>query len=199
MPTPINLGNVAFREISRVEGVGSDGRATVTIRRKGAASLIASEKDYLSNLSFLPGDPSMIMESWSIDDSSPVIYSEATFSGLSREGASKVDVSSRITQQTVKLVTDAGIEVSFVYSAQETTWTWRARGSSQPRSPRFGSAPRTRFRADELLAPDPPNYEGSVEGKYRVVSRLSGFEISQAGGEGWICVETWEQRVEPNR
>jgi hypothetical protein len=197
MPTPKNLGDVAFREISRVEGVGSDGRSTVTIRRKGAASLIAAERAYLSALEFLPENPALLMESWSIDDSSPVITSEITFAGLTNENVGRVDISSRITQQTVKLTTSTGQEVSFRYSGQETTWTWRAIGTSRPRSPRFGSAPRTRFSADELMAPDPPNYTGTVAGRYRVVSVLSGFEISQSGNEGWVCVESWEQRVEP--
>jgi hypothetical protein len=195
MPTPTSIGNVAFREISRTEGTSSDGRYTITIRRKGAASNVDAERAYLSGLQFLPENPSMLADSWSIDDGGPVATSEIVFTGLSTERIARVDLSSRVTQQTVKLATDTGDEVSFVYFTQETTWTWNS--TTQPRSPRFGRAPSTRFRADELLAPNPARYSGSVENQYRVVNSLVGFDIQGNDVSGWTATETWQQRVEP--
>lgn len=108
-----------------------------------------------------------------------------------------VDIEDSITSQSVTINTSDDENVSFRYFAQATTVRWIFRGKDLPVRPRFPGIVPSTIPTNLLFQPDPPNYKGSISGRYNPIGRLAQFTRTRLAPSVWAVVESWENLIEP--
>ena len=200
MPTPINVGTTSFRAVSIEETVSKSSMDSLTVTLKGAASGLSTELAMWTRGKIYPGYSTMFLESKSSVDRGPVAEITLNFSGFLETTATEnglIDVEDSISRQSVTLNTSDDENVSFQYYAQSTTARWIYRGADMPRSPRFKATVPSSIPTNYLFQPDPPNYTGSIAGRYDSNGRLPQFWRSSIAPGFWAVVEQWEILIEP--
>jgi hypothetical protein len=200
MPTPVSVGNTAFRVFSIDETISLDGLDTLTVVRRGAASGLAVERNAWRRGQKYPGYPNMYLQTINSVDRGPVVDVTLTFSGFinaldSNNGI--VDISDDIAEESVTITTSTGENVTFRYFAQTTTTRWMSRGAQSPSRPRFPAVVPTSLPIGLLRQPNPPNYTGSKAGSYKLEGVLAGFQRVRLAPGVWAVVESWKNLVEP--
>lgn len=199
MPTPLTRGNVSFqeREVSRRKSRrGIDG---LTVVLRGATSLLAAEEAKWTKGRTYPGYPTMFLEEVNVSDRGVVSDIELSFSGFLSppSGTGLVDQDQDISLSSVQLQSSGGENVSVNYYAQSTTFRWLS--AVRPESPRFRnrlSVPRA-FPPGAIFNPSPPKFAGNLNTSYKVLARLSQFQISELSPRAFGVTETWSIEVEP--
>lgn len=200
MPTATNTGTVTFREVSKSEGVNFDGSDSLTVRLRGASSLIDAASASWTRYKTYPGYPDMYLTSKTVNDRGPVSEIELTFTGFIESlspNSGLLSVDDDISLQSVQLTSDEDENVSFFYYATTTTYRWVSRGESKPERPRFSISVPTDIPVGFLFNPSPPNYNGSTTSAYSTGARLIQFKRTRITPELWIVDETWQLKVEP--
>lgn len=199
MPTPISVSNTAFREVSTQETVSRSGLDGLTVILKGAASALQAERNKWKRGDTYPGYRNMYLETKDSTHSGPVANLILSFIGFIDSPTSNVvvDIDDSITAQSVTLNTDEDENVNFRYFAQSATTRWISRGANPPARPRFPGIVPSTIPTDYLFAPDPPNYIGSISGRYKATGRLVQFQRTRLAPSVWAVVETWENLIEP--
>lgn len=200
MPTAASVGTTTFRAVSISETLSRTGFDTLTVVLKGAASGLSAELANWTRGRTYPGYPNMFLETRDSTDRGPVVEITLNFTGFltSSAGASEViDVSDDISRQAVTITTDADENVSFSFYAQVTTTRWIYRGTSMPVQPKYPGVVPSVIPTNILFQPDPPNYEGSVAGRYKANGRMSQFSRQRLAPGVWGVVESWEVLIEP--
>lgn len=200
MPTAASVGTTTFREISVEPVLNRSGMDSLTVILKGRSSALATEIANWTRGRTYPGYPTMYLETRSHVDRGPVAEITLNFIGLLSTASTEngaIDFEDSITRQSVSITTDEDENVNFQYYAQSTTTRWISRGPQIPTTPKFKGRVPTEVPVNALFAPDPPNYSGSIAGKYKGVGRLAQFTRSRVAPGVWMVVETWEIMVEP--
>lgn len=198
MPTPIGVGNTSFREISRSTTVNRSGLDNMTVVLKGRSALLANTWNSYTRGSQDSQSPQMFLDSKSYTDQGPTAEITLNYIGfVELGGPDRYDIDDSITEQSVTLNTDADEDVTFRYFAQSTTSRWISRGPSQPRQPKYRAVIPSNIGVANLFSPNPPKYEGSVAGRFKVEGRLSAFSRTLIAPSVWAVVETWEIYIEP--
>lgn len=193
MPTHSYVGTTTFTEVSRTTSKDNEGFDTVTVEKRGRAALLDAELNALYLGQPLNNEGLLALSQYSSTDSGPLATITLVYTGVAN--INRVNIDSELTPSSVKITTSSGEVVSFLYYAQSTTFSWVSQ--SQPRSPRYGRQPSTRYDPELLMAPSPPNFTGEIENRYEVRNALTQFQFSQIGNGPWTVVERWEERIEP--
>lgn len=199
MPTPNGVGTTTFREVSVEETVSRSGMDSLTVTLRGAATNLAATKALWTRGKTYPGYPNMFLETRNSYDRSPVVDLVLTFIGfidITRDNG-VVDIEDNISAQSVTLNTNKDENVNFQYFAQSTTTRWIYRGTDKPTRPRFPGVVPSYINVGYLFAPDPPNYVGSISGRYKPVGKLIQFSRTRLAPSVWAVIETWENRIDP--
>jgi hypothetical protein len=199
MPTPAGKGTTSFREVSVQETVSRSGMDGLTVVLKGIHSALSATKATWTRGKTYPGYPNMFLETKDSIDRGPVAELTLNFIGFIDATIDNgvVDIEDSISEQSVTLNTDADENVSFKYFAQVTTVRWLYRGSAMPRTPKFPGVVPSSIPTNMLFQPDPPNYSGSISGRYEPVGRLAQFTRTRLAPSVWAVVESWENLIEP--
>lgn len=200
MPTSISVDNVAFREVSVVEGVNFDGSDSLTVTLRGASTLLQAARDSYARYSNYSGYPNMYLISKQSTDRGPVSdlilnYAGYIDSDLPQEGLLRSSDSTNL--QSVELVSDEDENVTYSYYGQSSSYTWISRGATKPSRPKFGISVPSSLPIGFLFNPSPPNFEGSTTSAYKQGARLSQFEISRITPTLYVVNEVWQFTVEP--
>lgn len=200
MPTPLFLGNTDFREVETNPVVNRDGLDTLTVTRKGRSTALAAELLKWKMGATYPNYPDMYLQTRSTRDRGPISEISLSFVGFidsfSPENGLN-EVSDSITRQSVSLNTDDDENVSFQYFAQSTSYRWIHKGRLRPTTPKFRAIVPTTIPTNQLFAPFPPKFTGSISNRYRVAGRLAQFDRTRLSPTVWAVVETWENLIEP--
>lgn len=196
MPTPVGVGNTNFRETGRNLTVNRTSVDNMTVTLKGRAALLSS-----SWASFQVGQPdsiygSMYLESKSFTEEGPVGEISLNYVGISGS-ESEVEFENSISLQSVTITTDEDESVTFSYFGQSSTTRWISKSGSIPTSPGYPGQPPSQIPTEMLFKPVPPNYNGSIAGRYKASMRLSAFTRTSIAPGVWAVVETWETMIEP--
>jgi hypothetical protein len=200
MPTPVSVGNTAFRVVSIDETISLDGLDTLTVVRRGAVSGLTVERNAWRRGQTYPDYRNMFLQTINSVDRGPVVDVTLTFTGFINSNDSDngiVDISDDIAEESVTITTDADENVNFRYFAQTTTTRWISRGSSPPTRPRFPAVVPTTLPVGYLRQPNPPNYSGSKTGRFKLEGVLAGFQRVRLSRNVWAVVESWKNLVEP--
>jgi hypothetical protein len=199
MPTSIGVGTTNFREVSVSETVNRQGVDSLTVSLRGKATGLQAVFDLYRRGSTYPGYPNMFLDSKSFDERGPVadiILNYIGFIDVTTDNG-LTDVEDSITDQSVTLTTDEDENVTFRYFCQSTTSRWIYRGASKPTSPKFRGVVPSEIPTNLLFQPNPPNYTGSIAGRYKPNGRLAQFTRTRIAPNVWAVVETWENFIEP--
>jgi len=200
MPTPLYVGSTGFREIETNPTVNRGGLDTLTVTLKGRVSDVPAELSKWRMGVTYPGYPNMYLESRSLQDKGPIVELSLNFTGFidffSHEGG-LIGISDKITEQSVTLNTDEDENVTFAYFAQSTSYRWISKSLTRPGAPKFRGIVPASFSAKLLFRSFPPNYKGSISGRYKLEGRLSEFTRDPLARGVWAVTETWENLVEP--
>ena len=174
----------------------------MTVIRRGAASLLDTEIALWPRGISYPGFPNMFLEDHVIKDRGPVAEVSLNFLGYltaetPRNGL--VEKSTDVSLASVEIVPSGQDDaVTFSYYAKQTIFRWIQRGGFEPQAPRFRSqvSSPSAFPDGFLYAASPPNFSGSIGGKYRPVLRLTQFSPQEVARTLWTVTETWSIEVE---
>lgn len=201
MPTPINLGNVAFREIELSKRKSRTGADSMTVTLKGAASLLSAELAKWKVGQTYAGYQGMFLQEIDSTDKGVVVELRLTFVGyldLIDLDSGLVSESSDTSLSSVQLTTSGGDDVAFQYYSQVSTFRWIHRKTTKPTGPRFRnrvSTPRG-IPTTALFAPSPPTYAGGIGSSYAPVLRLSQFSVNELARSVWEVTEAWSIDVQ---
>jgi len=197
MPTPASRGNTAFRDISVDSDTSLGGAATLTVTRRGAASLLTAEvakyKLGAKNASY----PLMFLQSISWQEKGPVADLVLSYQGSLSKKDNAVNISDDIAEESVTITTDTGENVNFRYFAQTTTYSYIATGKFAPTRPRYPAVVPSSLPVGQLRQPNPPNYTGSISGAYKLAGILVAFQRTTLAEDSWEVTESWKNLVEP--
>lgn len=199
MPTPTGVGNTSFREVARNITVNRAGLDNMTVTLKGRSALLSATWNNYTRGKADSTYTSMFLDSKSYTDQGPVAEITLNYIGFVEPttGTDKIEVDDSITEQSVTLNTDADEDVTFRYFAQSTTTRWIYRGFGKPTKPKYRGTVPSSINIGNLFQPNPPKYEGSIAGRYKVEGRLAAFARTLIAPSVWAVVETWENYVEP--
>lgn len=200
MPTPSSVGTTTFRATAIGETLSRNGFDLLTVILRGASSGLAAELANWTRGRTYPGYPNMFLETRDSKDHGPVAEITLNFTGFltSSAGASEIiDVTDDISRQSVTLTTDEDENVSFNFYAQVTTTRWMYRGEFMPIQPKYPGVVPSVIPTNILFQPDPPNYVGSIAGRYKGRGRMSQFSRQRLAPGVWGVVESWEVLIEP--
>lgn len=199
MPTPIGVGNTSFREVARAITVNRTTMDSMTVTLRGRSALLLTEWNSYAVGSRAAGYSNMFLESKSFTDQGPVAEITLNYSGLT-SATPQAEGENSITLQSVSITTSEGESVTFSYFAQSTTHRWITFGSI-PKEPRYKGQPPSSIPTEELFNPAPPNYNGSISGRYEPEQRLTSFTRTPIASSGspvnsvWLVTETWETMI----
>jgi hypothetical protein len=200
MPTPLFLGNTNFREVETNPVVNRSGLDSLSVTLKGRSTALSSELANWPIGKTYPGYPNMFLDTRSTRDRGPVAEISLSFVGFidsfSPENGLN-EISDSITRQSVSLNTNEDENVTFQYFAQSTSYRWIHKGSQRPTTPKFRAIVPSTISTNQLFAPFPPKFTGSISNRYRVAGRLAQFDRTRLSPTVWAVVETWENLIEP--
>lgn len=199
MPTPLGVGNTSFREVARAGVVNRQGMDSMTVTLRGKSTSLSATFDTYSRGEVDATESSMYLDTKSYEERGPVSDIILNYVGFleSTTGEARYEIDDSITEQSVTLATDTGENVAFRYFAQSTTHRWIHRGSAKPTTPRYRGIVPSSLPTNQLFNPVPPNYTGSIAGRYEATGRLAQFQRTQVAPSVWTVVETWENIIEP--
>jgi hypothetical protein len=199
MPTPVGKGTTTFREVSVQETVSRSGLDGLTVVLRGIHSGLTVEKKKWKRGASYTGYSNMYLETKDSIDRGPVAELTLNFIGFidATSDNGVVDIEDSITSQSVTINTSDDENVSFRYFAQATTVRWIFRGKDLPVRPRFPGIVPSTIPTNLLFQPDPPNYKGSISGRYNPIGRLAQFTRTRLAPSVWAVVESWENLIEP--
>lgn len=198
MPTPISKGNTSFREKSVELTLNRSGLDSLTVVLRGATSALTTALGQWPIGASYSGYPNMRLESRSSSDSGPVTDLTLNFVGIVGHASSKVFTDKSNSRQTVSITTDADENVNFTYFAESNSTKWFHVSSKPPTGPNYKpTGARSEIPVNELLLADPPDFEGSINDRYRPVLILTSFSSSLVAEGIYEVTETWEQLIEP--
>lgn len=199
MPTSIGVGTTSFREVSIAENINRQGVDSLTVTLRGKATGLQAAFDGYKRGSTYTGYANMYLDSKSKEERGPVadiILNYIGFIDVTGDNG-VVEISDSISDQSVSLNTDADENVTFRYMGQSTTTRWIYRGIDKPMNPRFPGIVPSSISTNLLFQPDPPNYSGSISGRYKAVGRLMQFDRVRLAPSVWAVTETWANLIEP--
>lgn len=199
MPTAASVGTTTFREVSVEPVVNRSGADTLTVILKGRSTDLATTSANWRRGATYPGYPTMYLETKSYVDRGPVSEITLNFLGLIDSvslGDTISDIESAISRQSVSLTTSTDETVDFQYYAQSQTTRYIVYSQLAPTFPRYPKQAPTQIPVNQLFAPNPPKYTGTITNRYRPVSRLSQFTRTRVAKGVWVVSETWEDMIE---
>jgi hypothetical protein len=197
MPTPSSKGNTAFRDISVESETSLGGVASVTVTKRGAASLLAAEvKKYkLGSQSSSYGSGFLQSISWR--ENGPVADLVLIYQGSLAKQDNAVNIFDDIAEESVTITTSTDENVNFRYFSQTTTYSYIATGSAPPTRPKYPAIVPSSLPVGFLRQPNPPNYTGSISGAYKLEGILVAFQRNRLTDNSWEITESWKNLVEP--
>lgn len=200
MLTPLYVGGTDFREIETNPVVNRDGLDSLTVTLKGRSTALSAESLKWRMGVTYPDYPSMFLQSRSTRDRGPLSEITLNFVGFIDQFTAENglnEISDSITRQSVSLNTSDDETVNFQYFAQSTSYRWISRSIFRPTFPKFRAIVPSTIPTNQLFAPSPPKFTGSISNRYTVAGRLAQFERTRIAPSVWAVVETWENLIEP--
>ena len=200
MPTPISVGTTTCREVSVQEARSRTSFDTVTITLRGATSNLAAAKAQYRAGGTYGGYSNMRIETIDSTDRGPVCDLTLTLLGFIDNSATPNDpisITDDIAGESVTITTSADENVTFRYFAQTTSVRYIARQREAPRNTKYPGIVPSTIPTGTLFQPNPPNYTGGTNGRYRFEGRLVSFQRERIAQDVWAVVETWANLIEP--